>query len=510
MYVYEYRFAMVELLAPAAIAGVKAAGVAQFGAQAFDVTANVVSAVPSEGCSALTNAASVANKIARIELEGASACTETVKVKNAQLAGAVGVLLTEKSSPVAGRAFGTDASITIPALVIGSTDKDAIAGQPDDTVSVRLARTSRVDRDGTLANEIIAHEWGHYISTRLIANGHGLSANQAKGLGEGWGDFHALLMLVKGSDSALPNNANFNGTYAYGGYLDGGPDLAPDLSNTAFYYGQRRYPYSRDLAKNPLTFKHIAEGVALPAVPAPFAVGSGSNAEMHNTGEIWASMLWQCYSNLLNDTARLTFAQAQDRMKHYLVAGYKMTPANPTFIEARDALLAVIGAQSSDDQALCMQGFAARGAGVGAVAPERDSLTNAGVIESFGGLQINSVALSDRPQYCDADGFLDNGETGLLTVTLQNTGGTALTGEHRHGGLQQCACPISIRGRIDASGLGTRTTDVGNGTGDRGRRDGARGHRLHDHRRQLGPSWCAGDRERSDQCRPDGCAVGNG
>ena len=82
-------------------------------------------------------------------------------------------------------------------------------------------------------------------------------------------------------------------------------------------------------------------------------------------------MLWQCYSNLLDDT-RLTFAQAQRPDENYLVAGYKMpTPANPTFIEARDALLAVIGAQSSEDYLLCLQGFAARGAGIGAVAPDR-------------------------------------------------------------------------------------------------------------------------------------------
>ncbi len=242
---------------------------------------------------------------------------------------------------------------------------------------------------------------------------------------EGWADFHAMLLLVKGSDSSLPNNANFSGTYAHGGYPDGGPDLAPDLLNTAFYHGQRRYPYSRDLAKNPLTFRHIEAGVALPAVPAPFPTG-GDNAEVHNTGEVWASMLWQCYSNLLNDTPRLAFGQAQDRMKHYLVAGYKMTPANPTFIEARDALLAVIGAQSSEDHALCMQGFAARGAGVGAVAPDRYSKTNAGVVESYGGIHVDAVVLSDRPQYCDGDGILDNGETAVLTITLRNTGGTTL------------------------------------------------------------------------------------
>ncbi len=75
-------------------------------------------------------------------------------------------------------------------------------------------------------------------------------------------------------------------------------------------------------------------------------------------------MLWECYSNLLNDTSRLTFAQAQDRMKRYLVASFKMTPMDPTFVQARDALLAVMQAQDAADADLCLTGFAKRGLGV--------------------------------------------------------------------------------------------------------------------------------------------------
>jgi hypothetical protein len=107
------------------------------------------------------------------------------------------------------------------------------------------------------------------------------------------------------------------------------------------------------------------------------------NSEVHNTGEVWTSMLWECYSNLLNDTGRLTFGQAQDRMKRYLVGSFKMTPTDPTFISARDALLAVMQAQDPQDHDLCLQGFAKRGAGVGAVAPDNLSEDNAGVVESF-------------------------------------------------------------------------------------------------------------------------------
>ena len=144
---------------------------------------------------------------------------------------------------------------------------------------------------------VIAHEWGHYLSNRLIADSNGLNANQAAGLGEGWSDFTALLLLVKESDRSLAANTDFNGAYPEYAYPLSGPDFAPDFLNNAYYYGIRRYPYSRDMTKNPLTFKHIADGVPLPTNPAPSLRGSSSvNSEVHNTGEVWASMLWECYS----------------------------------------------------------------------------------------------------------------------------------------------------------------------------------------------------------------------
>ena len=96
------------------------------------------------------------------------------------------------------------------------------------------------------------------------------------------------------------------------------------------------------MTKNPLTFRHIADGVALPASPAPVADQRQRPPTPRCTtpARCGRSMLWECYSNLLNDTGRLAFAQAQERMKRYLVGGYKMTPANPTFVERarRDAV----------------------------------------------------------------------------------------------------------------------------------------------------------------------------
>jgi hypothetical protein len=391
MHLWSSSTALVKVNAPAAIAGAKGAGTAVFGPQAFDVTgelvlaqdaADILGPTTTDGCSPFTNAAAVAGKIAAIDR---GVCTFVVKVKNAQNAGAVAVLIMNNATGGISMA-GDDPTIAIPVLAVSLTDGDAIKAQLalPTPVSVRLARLAAAQREGALDNSLIAHEWGHYISNRLVVDANGLTANQARGMGEGFADFHALLLLVKEGDRNLPANAGFGGTYAETAFAQSGPDFGADALNNAYYFGIRRYPYSRDMTKNPLTFRHITDGVALPAGPARSPTnGASLNSEVHNAGEVWASMLWECYSNLLNDTARLTFAQAQDRMKRYLVAGYKMMPADTTFVVARDALLAAMLAQDPQDHDLCLAGFAKRGLGVGAIAPDSYSLDNAGVVESF-------------------------------------------------------------------------------------------------------------------------------
>jgi hypothetical protein len=403
MYLWSGSVAMAKVEAPPL--GVKQSATGEFGAQAFDLTGNLVVArdavnaegpLDSDGCTAISNAGAIAGKIAVIDR---GTCLFVVKVKNAQDAGAAGVIVVNNVSPGTITMSGEDASITIPALSITQQDGTAIknALEQGTPIVLRMARKESLPRDSSFDNTVVAHEWGHYLSNRLISNANGLNANQGRGLGEGWGDFVALLTFVKEEDRNAPSNAGFGGTYAITPYPVGGPDFAPDVLNNAYYYGIRRYPYSRDLDKNPLTFRHIADGNPLPPSP-PISPRSGGapNSEVHATGEVWASMLWECYSNLLNDTGRLTFAQAQDRMKRYLVASLKMTPMDPTFVQARDAVLAVMQAQDAADADLCLTGFAKRGLGIGAVAPDRFSTDNAGVVESYsktagGGVKVVAV-----------------------------------------------------------------------------------------------------------------------
>jgi hypothetical protein len=123
---------------PAAIAGNYVVGAASFGPPLSfpGVTAPVVQALDpadgagpltTDGCSPLTNAAAVSGKIALIDR---GTCLFVTKVKNAQNAGAVGVVIADNvaGSPPPGLG-GSDATITIPAVRITQADGNTIKAQ---------------------------------------------------------------------------------------------------------------------------------------------------------------------------------------------------------------------------------------------------------------------------------------------------------------------------------------------------------------------------------------------
>lgn len=361
-------------------------GTGGFGPTNFDLSSELVRPAPLDACVALTNAGDVAGKVVLVDR---GSCDFNLKAKNAETAGAVGVIIANIATsanpgdPPNMAPSTPPVAVAVGTLGINFDDGEAArAAVASGTVNVHLERASGIRRDGTIDNGVIAHEWGHYISNRLVGNANGLSTNQAGGMGEGFGDFHAMLLQVRAEDALVTATPDFSGVYSTAGYVSSSFVTLPGQINNGYYYGLRRYPYSIDSAKNPLTYRYIVDGVALPTDPAPaFGASGDSNSEVHATGEVWATMLWGCYASLLRDSDRLSFLEAQDRMKRYLVAAYKMMPNAPTFIDARDALLGVIQSQSAEDYALCGSAFAQRGLGVGAVAGDPDD--NSGAVESF-------------------------------------------------------------------------------------------------------------------------------
>ena len=150
------------------------------------------------------------------------------------------------------------------------------------------------------------------------------------------------------------------------------------------------------------------------------------NAEVHNTGEVWAHDA----VGVLRRAAqcRTHFQTAQNRMRGYLVAAYKATTRDSTFVEARDALLAAIAAATARLPAL-RSAFAKRGLGPGALAPDPfdpderalpnrlqgELLLGPGPLHP--GRELRRLAGELR-----LDGVLDRGEKGVLSLVLQNGG----------------------------------------------------------------------------------------
>ncbi|WP_374680222.1 M36 family metallopeptidase [Hydrocarboniphaga effusa] len=395
-------------------------GTASFGPTLFEVTGQLVATVPANACTALTNAGAINGKIAVIDR---GTCNFHLKTLTAQAAGAIGVILVNNAAGPAPGLGATEglARPSIGTLSVSQTDgatiKSAITAG---TVTGHLQLPTAGDYDGTVDNGIVAHEFFHYVSNRLVANGSGLGNTQGRGMGEGWSDVAALLLTVHEGDDAIPGNADFGGAYSMAAYSTGSP-----------YFGIRRAPYSVNPDVFPMTFQHIQKGVALPT-RAPLSGGQdgSTNEEVHNSGEIWANTLWTFYVALLNDS-RYTFAQAQQRFKNYIIAGLKMTPASPTFLEARDAILAAVKATDQADFDLAATAFAKMGMGVGAKGPDRTSEDNVGVEESnvafAASFEITDVELDFAYEdgsygYSDLDGVLDAGETAKATVTIHSNG----------------------------------------------------------------------------------------
>ncbi len=216
---------------------------------------------------------------------------------------------------------------------------------------------------------ITFHEMGHYITNRLVANASGLTNVQGGAMGEGWGDFFAICMTSQATDNFA------TGVFAVGGWTDINPNFKQN-----YYFSIRRYPYSADMTKSPLTFKHISNGVLLPSGLPRNPNGGGANSEVHNAGEVWCCALWEVFVNLV---AKHGHAEAEPRMLQYVIGGLKLTPARPTFTQARDGIIAAVATLDAADLLEVWAGFAKRGMGDGAVSPPSNSTTLTGVVESF-------------------------------------------------------------------------------------------------------------------------------
>lgn len=225
------------------------------------------------------------------------------------------------------------------------------------------------DRDGDFDHEVVIHEYAHGLSNRLVGGGVGISALQSRGMGEGWGDFYGLALLSEAGDDLA-------GNYAAGGYAT--KDFNGQAEN--YYFGIRRYPYSTNLLKNPLTYRDIDPTQANAHAGIPRSVFAGSAAdEVHNMGEVWCVTLWDVRANLITKHGDVIGNELTLKL---VTDGMKLSPANPTFLQMRDAILqADLVLNAGANRIEIWAAFAKRGMGSGATSPS--SSTTVGVTESY-------------------------------------------------------------------------------------------------------------------------------
>lgn len=233
------------------------------------------------------------------------------------------------------------------------------------------------NRDGDFDTEIMLHEYTHGLSNRLVGGGTLIDALQPSAMGEGWSDFYALALLSQAAED--PNGNYSQGAYAEkNGTFDGKTFAA---SGDNYYFGCRRYPYSPDLSKSPLTFKDIdsSQADAHPGVPhSPLWVNVPANEE-HMAGEVWCATLWEMRVKLIQKHG---FAIGNPRSLQLVTDGMKLAPPNPTFLQARDAILQAEQVMTGGaDKNELWQAFAKRGMGASATSPA--NWTTTGVVESF-------------------------------------------------------------------------------------------------------------------------------
>ena len=288
-----------------------------------------------------------------------------------------------------------------------------------------------VDRDSAFDADIILHELTHGLSQRLHGNASGLTGTMAGGLGQGWSKFYPHALLAQAGDP-------LQGVYPLAGYTT--LEVVAGFTGN-YYYGIQRFPLAvlsfeggpGTLPHNPLTFADIdptqmslTDG-AFPRGP----VGPAAAFQVHNIGEVWASMLWEARARVID---AMGFAAGNQRMLQLVTDGMKLDPLNPTFLQARDAIIAAdCAAFGGGSQLDLMEGFAARGLGFDAQI--LDAATGR-VVESFAGPTADNVVAdlgtitTERVPLCPVPGSSPlPGETVLVRVPVTNPYcGFSLTG----------------------------------------------------------------------------------
>ncbi|MDG1714726.1 T9SS-dependent M36 family metallopeptidase [Lacinutrix sp.] len=303
----------------------------------------------NDGCGAVTNGTDLSGKIVVIRRGN---CPFVDKIQNAQDAGAAGVIVVNHNNPAndpnyveyVGMSGTTNPAFTIPSVFINNADGEQLisALQNNEVINATIVSAPvPVQRDGSLDNEIVAHEYGHGISTRLAGgpSNSGCLGN-AEQMGEGWSDWFALMITMKVGD--LPETGRGIATYSTSEPVDG--------------LGIRPFQYSTDTSINPLTYGDTNNT----AITQP-----------HGIGTVWATILWDLTWKYIEkygfDPDIYNGTGGNNKVMQLVLDGLKLQTCNAGFVRGRNGILqADTALTGGEDQCMIWEVFAARGVGLSA------------------------------------------------------------------------------------------------------------------------------------------------
>lgn len=393
---------------PAGLSGTITVGNAQFGPQELteDITAPIVVAVdgssmPELVCESVVNGPAVNGNVALIRR---GECFFEEKVLNAEAAGAVAVIICNPENTLLNMAGGVDDDEpTIPSVLIEefrcAEIRQAINNGDDVVVTFPVSEVPP-PIDGDFDNGIVAHEYAHGVSIRLVGGPSAVSClNNTEQMGEGWSDFFSLAISPINGSATMPTGAEPRGigNFAINAGVNGG--------------GIRRQPYSTDMDVNDFTYDDIITS----GIPHPL-------------GEIWNTTLWDLYWRLVDeygfDEDLVEGNGGNNIAVKLVIEGMKNTPCSPGMVDGRNGILAAdFLLYDGANQCLIWEVFSRRGLGFNT--DQGSPLSNIDGVESFDNdpACIPTVKVAKETD----EVLIDAGEGFRVTLNVRNDKAEAVT-----------------------------------------------------------------------------------
>lgn len=323
---------------------------------------------PNDACNTITNGADISGKIAILRR---GVCEFGAKVLAAENEGAIAVVVVNNvaGAPINMGPGADGASVTIPSVMVGQADGEAMITALNNSETVNVTLSQGLQLDGDLDNGIVAHEYGHGISNRLVGGPSNVNClTNAEQMGEGWSDWFGLMVTIKAGD--LPETGRGIGTFALGQEVTGA--------------GIRPFPYSTNTTTNPVTYGDTND--------------TSGFSQPHGIGSIWAAMLWDLAWKYVEkygfDSDYYNGTGGNNKVMQLVMDGLKLQACGSGFIGGRDSLLAADNALTGgEDQCLIWEVFAARGLGVNASEGSSGSRTDQ--VEDFTTLPDTDPSLAN-------------------------------------------------------------------------------------------------------------------